>query len=201
MATTIVITCPHCKTRMKAPLTLAGKRVRCKACSKAFAVKAAPAGKGQAVKPGKKKLDDDDEGPPQYEVTEETFVPRCPDCANEMEEGDIICLHCGYNTQTRIKHQTRKIYETTVMDYVLHLAPAVACVLMIGALVGAVYWLWAFLDEIINDPEYKDAWWVFAPRGMKLWGTVFALAVGFFCFMFAFKRFVYHIHPPEKEKT
>src|SRR5262249_32290099 len=42
---------------------------------------------------------------------------RCPQCAAEMEEGDVVCLECGYNTETRVRHSTLKTYETTAGEW------------------------------------------------------------------------------------
>ena len=53
-----------------------------------------PAKKPAAKKPAAKATSgEDEEG--AYGMTEEYLGPRCPNCANAMEEGDIVCLHCG----------------------------------------------------------------------------------------------------------
>ena len=108
---------------MKVPVNLAGRTIRCKACGHAFVVKApakaqapkAPPAKGPAPKgikpkaeppkpdPKEKVYSESEADPNPYEVTDLDLTPRCPYCTHEMEEGEILCLNCGYNTATRLK--------------------------------------------------------------------------------------------------
>ena len=44
---------------------------------------------------------------------------RCPHCTKELEPGAIICLWCGYNTQTRVLGQTTKTVEKTGGEHFL----------------------------------------------------------------------------------
>src|SRR5262245_36147539 len=122
--TTLTVTCPNCQKQIKAPAELQGKKIRCKACEQVFVVqpdrpvkanpaKPAAAAKGkppaQAAPPAPEApldvvplADDDEDNPNPYGLTEETFAPRCPHCAYELESADAkVCLNCGYNTATR----------------------------------------------------------------------------------------------------
>ena len=121
MAATIHIVCPECGKQIKAPENVLGKKVRCKSCQATFVAneggsKGPPAksskpssgkpsksksGKSGPAKPARLALDDDEDDPNPYGMLDMSFVARWPECANEMEEGAIICLTCGYNTRTR----------------------------------------------------------------------------------------------------
>src|SRR5262249_37737004 len=139
MATTITIVCPECEKPMKAPEDVLGKKIRCKACGHTFAARAAggkSAGK-PAAKAAKKKDEEEDQPAGASGVTDEYLGPRCPECANAMEEGDIICLFCGYNTVSRTKPRFRKVREITGLDVFLHLLPGILCVLAVIGLVTA----------------------------------------------------------------
>lgn len=224
MAPTVVITCPECEKQITAPVTLDGKKIRCKGCGHTFVVradvgekdepgppakpkpkpaaKAKPApqparakAKAKAKAPGKP-ADDDDPNP--YQVTDIDLTPRCPHCAGDMEPGDVICLHCGYNTQTRMRANTRVTIEHDFLDWFLHLLPVGLCILLIFAQIGNIVFLLLFLTPIIE--ANKEAWWNFGPRAMQLWGSVLSLAIIFFCARFSIIRLVWHLRPPEKLK-
>jgi hypothetical protein len=220
MATTIVLVCPECGKQVKAPDNVLGKKVRCKFCQAAFVAsqpggKAPPAGKpakppaGKGVKPpagkpaksGKPKLDDDDEDANPYGVTTLDLVPRCPECANEMESEDaVICLHCGYNTRTRIRAKTRKVEDTTVGDYILWLLPGAACVLAVLIIIGFDIWYLMKIDDYINAEN--DSWYlaVWVSGGIKTWVVIMSLGLIWLAGKYAFKRLVLHFHPPEVER-
>ena len=96
MPPTITIACPECHKEMKAPITLAGKTIRCKDCGHSFVAGGGPApargkpapakGKGTPGKgapkgpPGGKaargKPADDEEDANPYGVTETDLAPR-----------------------------------------------------------------------------------------------------------------------------
>src|SRR5579871_5049583 len=141
MPATITVVCPECGKEIQAPPEFAGKKVRCKSCGHVFAARPAPPPGAVARAPAKAapaapppaRGDDDegDDGVP-YSVSTTDLAHRCPECANEMESEDaIICLHCGYNTQTREKITTRKVHEITNADRFLWLLPGIACALAV----------------------------------------------------------------------
>jgi hypothetical protein len=189
MAAAITITCPKCAKQITAPAEVVGKKVRCKACAHVFPVKAAPA--------AKPKDDDEEEGSDPYVVSDLKLAPRCPNCANEMEsEESVICLHCGYNTQTRLQSRLKKTHDTTGLDYFLWLLPGISCV--IGIILLIVWDIW-FCTQI--EDYVKDEWYEFVGSGaVKLWQTIATVFIMFGLLMFAIKRLIFNYTPPEIEK-
>src|SRR5271165_804054 len=112
MADSPIITCPECRKKFKGKENLVGKRIKCPLCATPFVVpgeKNEDATKPAAVaaensapaaesKPPLAFANDDDEEkdqPKSYGVTELDIAPRCPNCANLMEnEKAFICLFC-----------------------------------------------------------------------------------------------------------
>jgi DNA-directed RNA polymerase subunit RPC12/RpoP len=209
MAAMIVITCPDCKKQLKGPDELVGKKVRCKSCSHIFTVKAAaepPAKKtapvatksksapaptakstaNAAVPPTEKKA----EGLP-YQLTDIVLSPRCPQCAADMREEDILCLNCGYNTQTRVRMQSLRTYETTAADYLVWLLPGVLCALSALLCLGAIVFIWLVLRR-----WEEDAW--YAHKFFQFYGTAMFGWIGWKAGKFAFRRLILHPSPPEK---
>jgi len=213
MAATIVIRCPECKRQNKGPAELQGKKVRCKACGHTFMVKAPDRSKsGSPAKTASKKApapaveqqDDEDGGKNPYQLTDVVLVPRCPQCAHEMESADaIVCLNCGYNTQTRIRMKTVKTYAHTPFDWILWLAPGVLCVLGLLVALGIIVFLWIPAGLPAIHAQNKDAWWSCEKplfNWEQVWGTVPTAFAGWAAGVFAFKRLVLHPRPPEKYK-
>lgn len=216
MASTITISCPKCEKQIKAPAELVGKKIKCKECLYVFVVKAPPApkgggkggktdkaGKGATAVKGAKAApppDDDEEGSSPYQVTDISLLPHCAYCAKEMEyDGQVVCIHCGYNHRTRERAQTKKIYETTGGDTFMWLLPGILCALGVLALIGVIVVFWALFPriEVENDAEW---WSIFFGLWARLWGSVICLFIGFFLGKFAVKRLILHPTPPEVEK-
>jgi hypothetical protein len=231
MATTVTIACPECHKQLKAPPEILGKKIRCKSCGHVFAARASaePPAKGAAkpdpkaaVKPksGKKhRPEDEDEESNPYAVTDLSLTPRCPNCANEMEEGDKICLICGYNTQTRIQAATKKIHDTTGADYFLWLLPGITCAVLTLLLIGYPafhYWampsmIWDNWDKVLEENEGNQSKTVGSDKitgasaylfhpGIAVWVAVACWAIAYRCGKFAVKRLVFNPHPPEIER-
>jgi hypothetical protein len=208
MANLIAFACPDCEKEIKAPAEIEGKKIRCKACGATFtarsqAVKSTKPPKSAPVKPKeppKKPVDDDleaDHNP--YGIDHLDLSPRCPHCAAEMESEDaIICLSCGYNTQTRMLVESRRLHRTTGGDVFIWLLPGIICAIMVLVMIGFIVFLFVSLPDIIK--ENQNAWWAFSVRASLLWGTIFALFVIFFCARFAIKRLILHPTPPERQK-
>ncbi|HEV3237575.1 MAG TPA: hypothetical protein VGZ25_11340 [Gemmataceae bacterium] len=216
MATMIPINCPHCKKENKGPAELLGKKLRCKNCGEIFTVQKAkgPAPKTPSAKPAKQAKpvkegeapvlalapeEIEEEGPARpYAVTDLDLTPRCPHCANEIEEGAIICLFCGYNTQTRERFTTRKTIEHTGMDYFLWLLPGIVCVIVVLLCIGGIIYAWLKFDDHYKDNSSE--WWVGAVFGMfaKIYSTVIELFIIYLAGKFAIKRLILHPTPPEK---
>jgi hypothetical protein len=217
MPAMIPINCPHCKKENNGPAELMGKKLRCKNCGETFTVQRSkvPAAKTATSKPIKQtktaKEEDspilalapevEEEGPARpYAVTDLDLTPRCPHCANEIEEGDLICLHCGYNTQTRERFTTRKTIEHTGMDYFLWLLPGVLCVILVLLCIAGMTYAWVKFDD--HYAANKEEWWVGVAFGMfaKIYSTVIQLFIVYFAGRFAIKRLILHPTPPEKIK-
>lgn len=192
MASTITIICPECEKSIKAPEDVVGKKIRCKGCGETFTAKA-PKGKPKA----KAKQGDDEEG--SYGITEEYLGPRCPHCANAMEEGEIICLTCGYNTMTRIRAKQRKVRETTGGDVFLWLLPGIACVLLVIILVTADLMFIFMTDREMFGGDEGWFGWVGGMPG-KVWATVLVLFSCYYAGKFAIRRLILNYMPPEIEE-
>jgi hypothetical protein len=140
----------------------------------------------------------DDESNP-YGVTDIDLARRCPYCAHEMDEEDIICLNCGYNTQTRRHHETQRTYANTPGEVFMWLLPGILCVLGIFALIGLDLFWWFGLES--TWWKAVDDWGV--PNlsyGIRVWGVVASLYLIYRQAKFAFQRLILHPTPPEEEK-
>jgi DNA-directed RNA polymerase subunit M/transcription elongation factor TFIIS len=219
MATPILIVCPECGKQVKAPEKVLGKKVRCKYCRATFVASASggktppaksakpPAGKGvkspadkKATKPAKLSLDDEeDEDPNPYALQDVSLAPRCPDCANEIEEGQVICLHCGYNMRTRQKAKTRKVYDQTFKDYFFWLLPGIACALAVFGLIGFNAWYLTKFNDLVDDNS-SFFLWIWSVSGIKLWVVIMSIGLIWLAGKFAVKRLIFHHRPPEVEK-
>ena len=251
MAAMITFNCPQCKTQLKGPAEVQGKKARCKKCGHVFVLtpgaganapgkppggpaKAATTGaqaganapkKGDSkVGPGMYSFLSDEEaeskigtvakppGSPEpaahgydyidrnpYEVTDLDLAPRCPFCAKEMESADaIICLHCGYNTQTRMRPQVKRTYASTGQERLIWLLPGIVCTIVALAFVAFICYLWLAWDK--DDQKYKDEWYFGAIFPMQIWGTIISAFGIFLAGRFAVIRLVLHPNPPEFEK-
>jgi DNA-directed RNA polymerase subunit RPC12/RpoP len=219
MATTIAISCPKCEKQINAPAELAGKKIRCKECLYVFVVKAPPAPKGggkpakgakeaAAGKPGKAAKpaakgpapDDDEEGSTPYQVTQTSLLPHCAYCAKEMEyDGQVVCIHCGYNHRTRERVPMKKTYETTGGQQFMWLLPGILCALGVLAMIGIIVVFFAVFPRIEADNDQE--WWsIFFGLWARLWGAVICLFAGFFLARFAVKRLILNATAPEREK-
>lgn len=221
MASTITITCPECDKSLRAPREVLGKKIRCKGCGATFSARAAraaddrdddeddarpparpakkaPAAKPVAAAPKKDKPKDTDEDATPYGVTHEYLGPRCPSCANAMEEGDRICLHCGYDTETRIQGRMKKVKYYSGFDIFLWLLPGIALALLtIGLLTATVLYL-----VNIDRATFNDAWYDFlGSLGMKVWASVIVLFICYFAGRFAIIRLCINYLPPEIEEN
>ena len=217
MDETITIVCPECATRLRALADIEGKKVKCKKCGESFTAHnvdqahkpAKPAGKGApAAKPrtqpkpqpkpaARKDDEDEEEGSDPYGITTIDLTPRCPHCANEMEEGDIICLHCGYNTETREQGRTRKVVDQTPMDHFLWLLPGILCVLFIILTI-----IWDIVYCLNASDWFEGAWYEFlAHQSIKMWMCIISIFMMVPALTFAIKRLIINNQPPEIERN
>lgn len=124
----IKVRCGNCEAGFQAKDELAGRRVKCPKCKQPLTIPAAkatsgkatsgkvPAGKTAASKtPASKKprpapvaaaqnplLDLLDE----HQIKSVAQGPICDNCAAELFPGAIVCIECGYNTETGAQLQT-----------------------------------------------------------------------------------------------
>jgi hypothetical protein len=205
MAETIVITCSACQKRFKGKPELRGKKIRCPFCREIFKVpgdgKAASAFKAApSQEPATPLLldEDDDEDSNPYGITTLDLTPRCPHCANPLESEDaLICLYCGYNTQTRSLGKTKKIIEHTAGEHFWWLFPGLLCVTFILLQTMFVIFYCITLPGLAKDASWLQ--WT-DHESMRLWTTVPALFDIWPIGMYAFKRLVIEPTPPEKVK-
>jgi ribosomal protein L37E len=116
--------------------------------------------------------DDDDEGakPNPLGLIAEDEVARCPFCAKELDPPDAkVCLHCGFNNETRVRAESKKVWAPDASDWMNHLGPGiVALLLFIGLLVlDIVCWVnmrdWmtgTFLQKDDKDAQGEIAFYV-----------------------------------------
>jgi hypothetical protein len=194
MATVISVNCPECKKKLKVPADARGKKVRCTGCKQVFPV---PAAGAKATKPGGKVDDDESDGKP-YGVTTLDLSTRCPHCANEMEEGDRVCLTCGYDTVTREFHRTRKLYDVTGTDIFLWLLPGILSALAVFGLIGADIWYCLCMQDLVAGSDWWD--WL-GGKMCSMWFVILSLFFMFYAGKFAVKRLIMNYKPPEVEKN
>jgi hypothetical protein len=218
------ITCPHCRKQGKGPIELEGKYIRCRNCKRSFQVKistqakAGPpaqegpgiyafAGEGGGTSQQEEAplrvlpvMDEEEESSNPYGVTDLDERRRCPYCADLMEEEDVLCLNCGYNTQTRQHIRTERTFANTPGDIFVWLLPGILCVLAIFATIGMdlVWWFflepywWKPMDDFLEHPSISI--------GIRVWGVIFSMFAMYFLGRFAFRRLILHPTPPEMKK-
>jgi hypothetical protein len=204
-----IITCPECEKRFKGKPGLEGKRIRCPACSHAFIVPEEDEADldlaerlGATIKPKnavkKPKLGGGISGDERkYGVTDLDLSQRCPNCTKEMEDGAIICLFCGYNTQTRALGQTTKTIEKSGGEHFLHLLPGLAVALcMVILVISNLY----FCFEVPNMLNREDWSYSFAHESVKFWSAMISLGLLWGLGTFCYKRLILEPKPPEDIK-
>lgn len=104
--TPIRVAC-SCGKSFSAPRKLAGKAVKCPACGQPMKIPqvGASSTRPAAAGSGTNGIDDllDEIG-----VKASTTGIRCPECRADMKQDAIICINCGYNTETGKKLKTVK---------------------------------------------------------------------------------------------
>jgi hypothetical protein len=186
----------------KPPPAKAGPAKPAPAKPAAKATPAKPTAKAAKTKPDaqppKPKPDDEEEeeGSDPYGITNVDLSVRCPHCANEMEEGDIICLNCGYNTETREQGRTRKVVDVTAADQFLWLLPGILCVLAIILLI-----IWDIIFCMYGHEWVEGAWYEFlAHQSIKMWMCIISVFIVVSLGTFAVKRLILNNQPPEVER-
>lgn len=217
------IVCPHCRKQGKGPIELEGKYIRCRACKKSFLVKLPAQAKAkaggqegpgiyafaegdhsthheEAPIPVLPVLDEEEEGSNPYGVTDMDERRRCPYCTDLMDEEDVICLNCGYNTQTRQHIRTERTYANTTGDVFMWLLPGIICVISIFVVIGFDLFWWFGLESFFWKPMDDFLGVTSISLGIKVWEVVISLFVIWSLGKFAFKRLILHPTPVEVKK-
>jgi DNA-directed RNA polymerase subunit RPC12/RpoP len=198
MAVTISVACPKCKKGFKVPDTVQGKKIKCKDCGNVFPVAAPGKPGGKAAPAAKAGAKDEEWGViTAYGMTKDKDAPRCPFCANDLEdEEQIVCLHCGYNLLTRERLGFQALEPLTPADWLMWQGPAVLCLLVALAFGGLIAIFWIGSPSL--DPVYLG--WVQEWEMARVYGSLVCAAAIWFAGYFAIKRLVFHPRPPEREK-
>jgi hypothetical protein len=155
-----------------------------------------------AAKPAAKR-DDDEEGPAQYGMkNEDEGVARCPFCALELDDGAVICLHCGYNTHTRRRHEHKKTFDTTGGDKFMWLLPGVGAVLAIAGLVVFDVFVYMNAKDWMKDSwlDNNDGTFMVKPGILPFYAILISCFIAYPLGRFAFKRLFINYTPPEVVK-
>src|SRR3954452_14090568 len=119
MTGTLRITCATCQKVMQVTAVLGGRRVSCRGGNPPIAVPKPAAPKAVAAPAKSQHMDDEWAQAQAYGVVVDSDKPHCPYCASDVEEGQVLCLKCGYNLRSRERHNTRILHATTGGDYTL----------------------------------------------------------------------------------
>jgi DNA-directed RNA polymerase subunit RPC12/RpoP len=213
------IVCPVCQKRFKGKPELIGKKIKCPGCSEPFVVPAngetstSPA-KESATKPPPKPA----AKPPKMELPEKPAkkaeveaatddaaygvgridtAPRCPHCAKEMLSADaIICVHCGYNTLTRVHGETKKTIAATGQEHFIYLLPALGAATLVLAIIICL-----IIYSTVLTPAFagtKMSW--ITHESARMWSTFALLFLIWGVGRFAFNTLVLAPKPAEVEK-
>jgi DNA-directed RNA polymerase subunit RPC12/RpoP len=199
------IACPKCNKTFRGNEEVKNKRIRCPACGVGFVVKEFVAGGAAPAKakpksepaPEEKEEENPDDDANPYGVGTVSIAARCPNCANEMEsEAAIICLYCGYNTQTRTLGQTTRTVQQTGSDRIKWLMPGIGC--FFGLLLLVLFQNYYTLN-LAASFRTEDGWlWsMLSSEPLFLWLTLISAAVLWIIGRFVFKRLILEPKPPE----
>jgi len=229
MASTFVIACPDCGKQIKVTTDVVGKKIRCKECSGVFVVrqpkeqppekKPTPKPKPIAAKEAPKETpkaprqtveqmqEEDDDGKTPYTLAkDDTGVARCPNCVQELESRDArICLHCGFDMQTRKRAELQAVYEHTGEEKFVWRLPGILCVVGIVILVTVsilcMYWTEYWMKEgwfQSDDVSQGKTVWLIRPGCFMLFNGMLTLFLCYHMGRFAYKRLVVNNLPPER---
>ncbi len=222
-----IITCPACTKKFKGKEGLEGKRIKCPLCATPFVVPGAASGQvkvGAADPQAKKgegdegpiKLQEETEGPashkPQqrvswddaddnkdpYKLGDFDLRARCPNCANLMASEDaVICVFCGYNTQTRQWGQTIKAVAVTPGQHFLHLLPGLIFFVMFLLFTYGLLFFCLQLPRYVQDVSWAD--WM-DHESVRFWVIAIALLFMWVFAVISYRRLLVNPKPKEREK-
>jgi hypothetical protein len=91
----------RCGKPLQVPRKLAGKSVKCPSCGEAVRVPVPAKAAAVAAASVGDLLD-------EVELNLSKTGRRCPECRQDMQLDDVICVNCGYNTETGKKIRVKK---------------------------------------------------------------------------------------------
>jgi hypothetical protein len=216
----VSVACPSCAKTMRVPPEILGKKIRCKSCQHIFVaqdeeeeeIAIEVVGK-QKNPPAKKKPveevnSDTEMARDPYALTKDhSDLPRCPFCAKELaEETAIICLNCGYNTRTRIRSETKAVYQPSFGEWAVWLAPGILAFLMFAGCITAIVFfilkmsIWlegSILEAEDSKPDARK--WNVNPGIVTLWSSVACAFLGWKMLKIAIKRLCIDYKPTERK--
>lgn len=197
MPATLQAACPTCNKSIKATMDLVGKKVRCKGCGHVYPI--ATNGNGPLSSPTLKTRRDPLEDTPAHGaydlIDEDQDKPRCPHCGHTLSSsGAALCVHCGFNLQTRQRLHTRKIVETSAVSRVGWLLPGFLALVGVFALLAADLFCWYELPSRVAGTQVE---WLGA-QGTRVWLLVLSAFLIAVLARFAFRRLVLQPIPPER---
>jgi hypothetical protein len=150
------------------------------------------------VPAAKPKASDDDEDDEVYNVKAVELAPRCPFCAKELDPPDaVICIHCGYNTITRQRATTKKVYETTAQDIFLWMLPGIMGIIGIILLIVMDVLAYQRLPPWLEANEWDK---LVTPGVCVFWVIFPSLFMMYRAGKIAVYRLIIQPKPPEREK-
>ena len=209
MALHPVIVCPECEKKFRSKADVRGKKIKCPFCSELFlvpvgesstAIHEKEGGRPEPSTPaGAAESEDGEEAEnaDPYGLTTLDLAPRCPHCAEEMESAEaVVCLKCGYNTLTREWGKIEKRLGVTAGRHFFHLLPAIIC---FGILVICV--IQAMIRDVLVPYWVAEFQWLnwYDYEGLRVWETLFDLAIIFALGRYIYRRFVVTPLPEEIE--
>ena len=208
-----VITCPACTKKFKGKEGLEGKRIKCPLCATPFVVtseqiKAGAATQAKAGGAAQSKpvvgthqrvtWNKEDEDSTGYKLGQFDLRARCPNCANLMEsEEAVVCVFCGYNTQTRTWGATVRTMSVTGGQHFVYLLPGMMFFLLLIIFVVGILLFCLELPPLVVGSSWM---WIFDHESLRMWIIGASL---FFMFAFGYlsvKRLVLYPKPQEIEK-
>lgn len=100
----LYLTC-ECGRKVTAPANLAGKAVQCPTCRQLIKVPK-PTVHAALTKPQKDPLS---ELLDEVDLSKSRTGHRCPECRQDMQPDDVLCIRCGYNIESGKKLTTKLV--------------------------------------------------------------------------------------------
>lgn len=215
--TTLLVVCPQCRKQYQVPVAVAGKKILCKACQAHISVPAAkgPAAKS-AAKPGGAAApagaakqagapssapdaagEDEWKNFKPYNLLKESDLPRCPFCAAEVEEDQVVCLACGFNRQTRARHDYKMYHPLTANDWILWLLPGIGAALFTLFCIGVIATIFTGVPYFAG---IDSIYFSIGNKAIPIYITLGCLVFIYLSGKFAVRRLVLNPTPPLREK-